>query len=307
MPMGPLIYFYIRTMLDPSFRLERRHRLQFYAVIIDIMPAFIAALFFANFFYLKWFVVNPVPWGILLDEYDKYADIPRWTSMTVYVGLSYRYFRKIKQSMPGAEKLARTKWLQLFLAVFLVFQAIWFVYLVPYVIPAYSNKLLDLVDWYPIYIPMAVIIYWLGIKGYLVSYAEAETEKKKRRSIPAELSADTIRQTIQSLTKSMEEDRLYLNPALNLEVVATHAGIPAKTISAVLNQHREISFTEWVNGYRVKEFKQRIREKEYLEQMTLSAIALECGFNSQATFQRIFKQSAGMTPSEYLKTLQLST
>lgn len=306
MPMGPLIYFYIRTMLDPSFRLDWRHRLQFYPVIIDIVPELTTCLFIAGV-YLGWFIPNPEPWGIFIDEYNIYADIPRWLSVTVYVGLSYRYLKKIKQSVSGKEKLARLRWIQQFLIVFLVFQVIWFIYLVPYVIPAYSNKLLDLVDWYPIYIPMAIIIYWLGIKGYIISYTEAETERKRRKALTAELSPDTVRQTRTLLAKSMEEDRLYLNPVLNLELVATHTGMPARTISAVLNQHQEISFNEWVNGYRVEEFKQRIREKEHLEQMTLSAIAFECGFNSQATFQRIFKQSVGMTPSEYLKTLPLSS
>jgi AraC-like DNA-binding protein len=201
--------------------------------------------------------------------------------------------------------MARFKWLQQFITVFLIFQVIWFIYLVPYVIPTYSDKLLNLVDWYPIYIPMAVMIYWLGIKGYLISYSAAETEKRKK-VIGSELPDTVIQQTTHLLTKSMEEDRLYLNPSLNLDLVATHTGVPAKTISAVLNQHHQKSFNEWLNGYRIDEFKLRVQQKEQLEQMTLSAIAFECGFNSQATFQRIFKQSVGMTPSEYLKKISLS-
>ena len=52
---------------------------------------------------------------------------------------------------------------------------------------------------------------------------------------------------------------------------------------------------------RISEFKQKIHNG-CLQQLTISAIAMECGFSSQATFQRIFKQSQGMTPSEYLKT-----
>ncbi|WP_366940979.1 helix-turn-helix domain-containing protein [uncultured Chitinophaga sp.] len=36
----------------------------------------------------------------------------------------------------------------------------------------------------------------------------------------------------------------------------------------------------------------------------MTGIALECGFSSQATFQRIFKQYTGLTPSEYRKQIQ---
>jgi AraC-like DNA-binding protein len=54
-----------------------------------------------------------------------------------------------------------------------------------------------------------------------------------------------------------------------------------------------------VNDYRLSEFKKRVGNKAF-KHMTISGIALECGFNSQATFQRAFKQSMGISPTEYL-------
>jgi AraC-like DNA-binding protein len=296
MPMGPLIYFYIQSMLDPSFRLTRRHRLQFWLGLIDIVPELTAIIFIAGA-YMHIIFPNPQPWGLFIDRYNMYADIPRWISLTLYTLLSYRYLKKVSGN--GGEKSAKHKWLQQFIAVFLVFQLIWFIYLIPYVLPAYSDKLLKWVDWYPIYIPLAIMIYWLGIKGFVLSVSADSEKKKKARS--QELPGAIVQQATDLLEKAMEQDRLFLNPALNLELLAAHTGIPAKTISAVLNQHHHRSFNEWLNAYRLQEFKQKIREG-YLQQLTISAIALECGFNSQATFQRIFKQSLGMTPSEYLKT-----
>jgi AraC-like DNA-binding protein len=296
MPMGPLTYFYIRSISEPSFILTRKHRLQFYSGFIDIVPQLTAIIFIAGV-YLRLLNENPYPWGLFIDEYNKYADIPRWLSMTIYVWLSYTYINKEKEkgSTADPQKLAKLKWLQLFITVFLVFQAIWFIYLIPYVIPAYSNKLLDLVDWYPVYIPLAIMIYWLGIKGYIYTYTIPDP-KKRSMTLPDNI----VRDTTALLRKTMEVNKAYLNPALNLDLVAAETGIPVKTISGVLNQHLNQSFTEWVNGYRIGEFKQRVRQGQ-LEQLTISAIASECGFNSQATFQRIFKQYTGMTPSEYLK------
>jgi AraC-like DNA-binding protein len=297
MPMGPLIYFYIQSISDPSFSLTRTHKFQFYTSIIDIVPQ-ITALIYIDGVLLRLLKPDPQPWGIFIDTYNIYADIPRWLSVTIYVWLSYKYIRNEKNTAAAdPQKMAKLKWLQLFITVFLVFQSVWFVYLVPYVIPAYSNRLLDLVDWYPVYIPLAVMIYWLGIKGYLFTYTIPDVKKK---AIASQLSDHIVSATATSLKKVMETDKIYLNPILNLEMVAAQTGIPAKTISGVLNQHLQQNFAEWVNSYRIAEFKQRAHQ-ERLEQLTISAIASECGFSSQATFQRIFKQYLGMTPSEYLK------
>ena len=99
----------------------------------------------------------------------------------------------------------------------------------------------------------------------------------------------------------MEEDKLYLNPNLSLHVLAQHTGLAQKNISAVLNQHLNKSFNEYVNKYRVGEFKKKILQPG-LDHLTITGIAFECGFNSQATFQRTFKEFTGMSPTEFRKT-----
>ncbi|OQP66561.1 hypothetical protein A3860_13860 [Niastella vici] len=298
MPMGPLIYFYIQSMLNPSFRLARRHRLQFLPGIIDIVPQLTTIIFLTGI-YMKVIKYDPEPWGLFIDRYNMYSDIPRWLSLTIYVLLAFKFLRKEKTTAGNTDKEAIRKWLQLFITIFLAFQLIWFIYLIPYIHPAYSDWLLNKFDWYPIYIPIAIMIYWLGLKGYFISLA-VNTEKAKKTI--SRVTKEGSTQIMSLLQKSMEDDKLYLNPELNLEAVAKHTGVVAKMISTVLNQHQQTSFSEWVNAYRIGEFKLRIRNG-CLEQLTISALAMECGFNSQATFQRIFKQSEGVTPSAYLKTI----
>jgi len=39
-----------------------------------------------------------------------------------------------------------------------------------------------------------------------------------------------------------------------------------------------------------------------MNNLTIAGIAFECGFNSQATFQRTFKELTGQSPSEFRKT-----
>jgi len=290
MPVGPLLYFYVRSSMEPSFRLGRRERLHFLPVIIDVVPELTTVIYFTGL--LTGLISSPPgPWGRFIDDYNVYADIPRWGSVTLYLWLSARYL-----SAAGTENNAYRQWLRQFIRLFLVFQVIWFIYLVPYVIPSLTDKVLNMVDWYPVYIPLVVLIYCLGLKGYLMApQEEVPAVKKAVAPPPLELVAEAV----PLLRKAMEEDHLYLEPELNLTLLSRHTGLPQKTISLVLNQHLKQSFNEFVNGYRVAAFKEKISQAAQ-DNMTILALALDAGFNSQATFQRAFRSNTGMSPREYM-------
>jgi AraC-like DNA-binding protein len=303
MPIGPLIYFYTRSSLDPNFKIGKKQRIQFLPAIIDIVPQLTVIIFIIGI--ITGLLKNiPGPWGNFIDTYNVYADIPRWISVTFYVWLSVKYLSGIKKKYNGNLNglTANFNWVQQFIRVFFVFQAIWFLYLIPYIIPKYTDVMLDTFDWYPVYIPLAILVYWLGIKGYAISQQQSA---KKITVINPPLNAITIQETISLLTKAMKKDKLYLNPNLTLAFVSENTGVAQKTISAVLNQHLHKSFNEFINEFRVEAFKEKIQAAE-MNQFTIAGIAFECGFNSQATFQRTFKQIAGMSPSEFRNsTLQM--
>ena len=48
-----------------------------------------------------------------------------------------------------------------------------------------------------------------------------------------------------------------------------------------------------------KEVKERMQSEEY-KRLTILAIAYDSGFNSKSSFNTIFKEKTGQTPSEYL-------
>lgn len=284
MPVGPLIWFYTRASLDPPFKLTRKRRLHFLPVIIDLVPALTALIYLVGILTLV-FRNNPEPWGIFIDEYNVYSDIPRWLSVSVYTWLSFRLVQK-----------KTNRWLKRFTTVLLVFQVIWLIHLIPYLMPKYSNRLLDAFGWYPLYLPAVIIVYWLGIMGMIITY---KTEKKTI-GISNSLTETELNDVVARLQKAMSEEKLYLNPELNLAALSKHTGLQQKMISAVLNQHINKSFNAFVNEYRVEAFKQKIRQAD-MENFTMAGIAAECGFASQATFQRTFKEITGMSPSEYRK------
>jgi len=284
LPIGPLIYFYTRTLTGE--KIDRKQNLHFASVIIDLVPQIASVIFLTTWLEGDGFTKSVH--DTFVDEYQTYADIPRWLSVTLYLFLSWRLLKK-QQPSPTV------KWLRQFTTVFLIFQAVWLAHLIPYIIPSLRNEWIELVGWYPVYIPLAVLIYWLGIKGYFLSVSLQKQRQPPQNNLPE----NVIEETRTALYACMENEKLFLDPTLNLNKVVDHLKIPQKTISAVLNQRIHKSFNEFVNDYRLMEFKKRIGSKAF-KHMTISGIALECGFNSQATFQRAFKQNMGISPTEYL-------
>ncbi|MBS1554832.1 MAG: helix-turn-helix transcriptional regulator [Bacteroidetes bacterium] len=289
MPIGPLIYFYVQSLQSPVFKLNRSHRIHFYSVIIDLLPGFIGIVFVLGAM-LHWIDKSDFNrWGNFLDSYNTYADFPRWLSASIYIAFAWKKLNDFKQPEAAV-------WPKQFVIGLGIFQLIWVVHLIPYLIPSLSDALLEWVGWYPIYIPLAVMVYWLGFNGYL----------KVRPQSTRTIDPVTANKTLKVLQKVMQQDRIYLNPELTLNDVVKVTGIPQKTISAVLNQHAGKSFNEFVNEYRVEEVKRRL-SGSYPEHLTITGIAFECGFNSQATFQRTFKQFTGVSPTEFMTQQSLKT
>ena len=120
MAFGPMIWFYVRSSLDPDFVVTRKRRLHFLPIIIDLVPSLTALIYIVGALTYT-FKNDPEQWGIFIDDFNVYADIPRWISITLYSWFSY----KLVQQHPQEKNY---RWLKQFTLVFLVFQAVWLVY-----------------------------------------------------------------------------------------------------------------------------------------------------------------------------------
>jgi AraC-like DNA-binding protein len=301
MPIGPLIFFYVKANLNSSFIISRADRIHFYPLILDLVPN-IAFILFAIGLSMGFLSEDSrTNWRFFADEYNTYVDIPRWISISFYLLLAKREINL--KALDNNDIAKSRRWPKQFVFVFILFQLIWLFHLIPYVIPGVSDSLLELVGWYPIYIPLAAMVYWLGINGYLVSQ-----EKTREASVskPLALSEDVVNHTKNILLQAMEKEKLFLDPQFNLTALVHHTGIQQKIISSVLNQHLGKSFNDFINEYRVNEVKKKLVKSEY-NHLTITAIALECGFNSQATFQRTFKNIVGQSPKEFQSSHLAST
>ncbi|WP_299365974.1 AraC family transcriptional regulator [Winogradskyella sp.] len=290
MPIGPLVYFYVKSILYPEFQLSKKNKAHFYTVIIDLLPYLIYLIFILGSLFGLSNTDKSKHLVNFVDNYNKFADIPRWISLGIYLMIS----RKLLINYKGKDKDFFI-WANRFTIGFTVFALIWLLHLIPYIIPNLSDDLLSYVGWYPVYMPLMVLIYWLGINGYIISFKHRRKSRKELQ-LPVKLVEDTST----ALEKAMIVDRLFLNPTLKLDDMVNHLNIPQKVISSVLNQHIGKSFNEFVNTYRVEEFKLRLLNEDSKD-LTITGIAFECGFNSQATFQRTFKLLTNLSPKEYQK------
>ena len=296
MPFGPILYFYTRSLLTPGFRLGRREKRHFLPVVLDWGAKIIGWIYVGGLLLGVFRQEDGPAWGHVMDQYNTYVDIPHWISITVYLWLSHRLLsRHVPLGEAGAE--ATHRWLATLHRAVAGLQVVYLLFLIPYVIPAFHNAVLDFAGYAPVYIPMVAIIYWIGMKGYLHAQRTAEpAAPKKTAAAPPAGVAEAV---MEALRKAMEEDQLYLDPELTVEKVGRHLQKPPKTVSSVLNGHAGKSFNQYVNEYRVEAVKRRMGAPAQ-PPLTLVGLAFECGFNSQATFQRAFRTATGQSPGEYL-------
>ncbi len=98
----------------------------------------------------------------------------------------------------------------------------------------------------------------------------------------------------------MDNEKLYLDPQLNVDKLARRLKIPNYLVSQVIRFSLDKTFNQLLIEYRVDEAKMRLQDKQY-KGRTILEVAQDSGFNSKSSFNASFKKQAGETPSEYRK------
>lgn len=106
--------------------------------------------------------------------------------------------------------------------------------------------------------------------------------------------------TLDAITSLIKKEKLYRQQDLSLTSLAEKVNLPARQLSAMVNNELGKNFNEFVNEYRVKEVISKIDEKTH-KQLTILGMAKEAGFKSNSAFYRAFKNHTGYTPSEFIK------
>ena len=101
------------------------------------------------------------------------------------------------------------------------------------------------------------------------------------------------------LLELIEIDKPHLNPNLSLRSLAGKLEIHPNQLSWLLNDGFGKNFNEFINHYRVEEFKALVKLPESAH-LTIMSMAYDCGFNSKTVFNTYFKKETGLTPKQFL-------
>ena len=127
----------------------------------------------------------------------------------------------------------------------------------------------------------------------------AATEEKYKTN---RLTEEECKELHKKLGAYVEKEKPYINPDLKMGDLASALDTSSHSLSYLLNQYLNQSYYDFINEYRVTQFKKMVVDSQY-SRYTLTALAELCGFSSRASFFRSFKKSTGVTPNEYIRSI----
>lgn len=126
-------------------------------------------------------------------------------------------------------------------------------------------------------------------------------ESKMEATSNNQIDPARSKKVYEELVAMFEKSKIYTRPQLKLSDVAGELDIPAHQLSLIINSEYGRPFYDFVAKYRVNLLKERLVSSES-KQFTILSIGLDCGFNSKASLNRVFKEQTELTPSQYQKS-----
>lgn len=127
-----------------------------------------------------------------------------------------------------------------------------------------------------------------------------QAARKYKKSLFSKQELESYKKRLQVL---MEDDEVFLDPELSLRSLAQYMNLPANHMSQLLNEGFQQNFANYVNTYRLENFKVTLESARSYE-LTLLALAYDSGFNSKTVFNTFFKNKMGITPKAYWNQLK---
>lgn len=305
--IAPLIYFYVKAITTSNFTFKKKD-------FIHFVPALALVLYrFSIYFYDSLQSgFNDTQNGVLKLSVDEPIVLPllvfvSFAQMLLYLAftfqLFYNYRKRIQEYFSNTYKL-ELNWILSFL---IAFTALFLYSSLQDIIGSLIIELNYEQRWW-LNIFMAIVVLFVGIKGYFT-----DTTKLNKLSFSFSPNPESIPQVkkkeekvsteeIEKLKNYMKSEKPYLNPDLNLSDLADELQINRAELSKIINSGFHKNFNDFINEYRVNTFKEKLNLGKH-KQLSLLGIAYDCGFNSKATFNRVFKKITQISPTEFLNSI----
>lgn len=306
--IAPLVYLYFSSLVDARFKFSREHIIHFIPFIL--LQTYMVVVYFSLIGTADFAEKDRVASGMhfnLMKDVESYMGL---LSVGLYLFLSFKKLKKYRQwlsnvtsdsTFPDFNWLRRVLFLSLLIGVFLFFNFSADI--------LFQLKQQTDVHWSAFSLFIAFSVYYLGVAGYQQPDYELSVEREPLSPILVEdvhqvgasrISSSKSDEVVRAIKHALEVDRVFLNPTLSIQELSRKLNIPQQEVSQVINASFQKKFRDLINEYRIEEVKSMLMRDD-IEHMSILGIALDCGFNSEATFYRIFKKNTGISPKEYIQ------
>jgi AraC-like DNA-binding protein len=116
------------------------------------------------------------------------------------------------------------------------------------------------------------------------------------------IATDTADQKlVDALMRLMADERIYRHDNVTIGSLAARLSVPEYRLRRLINQKLGYrNFNVFLNNHRIEEAKAALADPTQAE-VPVITIAMDAGFQSLGPFNRAFKATTGVTPSEYRK------
>ena len=325
--IGPMIYWYIRSLLTDNYRLRKSdaiHLLPALIFLINSLP-YIFGPYHEKLIVATELVKNIDHIGIykptLLHSLISIEVIFLSRTVLVFaytlasIWLLFRYLRSGKSHFIMVRQHYMTKWLMTLLG-FLLVLTISHSLLIFKSVEEENSRLFYTLNFLqvltaiglsgllisPLFYP--TILYGLPLVPEVSNMSIAATEsvvyidaEDKKVKLPV-FESDYLMQMNSIIENLMLEEKVYLTTDLNLPRLSVLTQIPVHHLAYFFREHLNQSFHDYRNGWRVEHAKMLIMEGKAKE-LTLEAIGTLSGFSSRNTFFIAFKRVEGISPGEF--------
>jgi AraC-like DNA-binding protein len=299
--MGPLYFFYCRYLLDKKYKFTLKTSLHF-------IPALLVLLVMFPFYTMpaseKLKFIHGISNGNEITiPVEQLVFMATHVLQTVaYIFTAYRFIKKKEEELKqlSSEVLAVKKlnWLNTFSFYFSIY---FLLYLVLVIVLTFINYYQMEID----YVMLLITSFSIYAIGYTAignpelfrALPDLEFVKEIEQNQNPARNNQRHPEIKEKLLLYMETNKPFLKSDLKISELADSLSVPYYQLSQTINDEFLVSFYDFVNKYRVEEARKLLVEDD--RNYKILAIAYEVGFNSKATFNRVFKKFTGLTPSEF--------
>lgn len=273
---GPLLYLYTLSLIRKDFSVKPMYALHFILSLILILNIFLG--------YPIWDFVRPLVYLSLFPY-------------LIFAILEISKYRKIIAQTQSSVTQSDLSWL---LWTMIIYCFVVFSDLIEYMmstqlligsIPVVDTTVLFSVNW----------MFFKGLKQPQIFLGISINDKLLLgRNKTKNQSVKIKKSEIDKIINYMNDKKPFLNSTLSLSDLAMKLQMTDRRLSNIINYHFNKNFISFINDYRLLLAEDLLLNPTHKEE-TISEILYATGFNSKSTFNSLFKQKTGFTPTEFKK------